>query len=100
MEKNLKRHGRHFVYIVQCQGGTFYTGYTNNIEARIRRHSTGLASKYTRVRLPVKLVWKKEYRYFKKAFLTEKRIKTLTRRQKEALVAGKRLDKALAEANK
>jgi putative endonuclease len=100
MEKSLKRHGKFYVYILQCRGGTYYTGYTNDIEARIKRHNTGFASKYTRVRLPVQLVWKKEYRYFKSAFLMEKRIKQLTRRQKEKLVKGKRLDKVLAEAKR
>ncbi|MBU1524430.1 MAG: tRNA (N6-isopentenyl adenosine(37)-C2)-methylthiotransferase MiaB, partial [Candidatus Omnitrophica bacterium] len=97
--KNLKRHGKHFVYIVQCQDGTYYAGYTNNIAARIRRHNAGFASKYTRPRLPVTLAWKKEYRYFKPAFLMEKRIKKLTRKQKELLVGRMRLDKVLSKKN-
>ena len=48
----------------------------------------------------MKLVWSKEYRYFKPAFLAEMRIKELTRKQKETLVKGKRLDKVLIEAGK
>jgi putative endonuclease len=50
-------------------------------------HNNGNGAKYTRDRRPVKLIWSKEYRYFKKAFLEEKRIKRLTRGQKERLVA-------------
>ena len=87
-----------WVYIVKCSDNTLYTGYTNDLEGRIRRHNEGLASKYTRARLPVRLVWNKEYRQFKSAFKVEKIIKGLTRKQKELLVKGKRLDKVLAKA--
>lgn len=96
----LNRSGKYFVYIVECNDGTFYTGYTPDLEKRLKLHNTGRGAKYTRDRRPVKLVWSKAYRYFKPAFLTEKRIKELTRRQKEALVNGKRLDKVLIDAGK
>lgn len=86
MEKNFKRHGKYFVYIVQCRDGSYYTGYTNDLEKRVERHNAGYASKYTRVRLPVKLVWWKEYRYFKKAFLEELRVKKLKKEQKDKLI--------------
>ena len=82
----IKRKGMFHVYIVECSDGTYYTGYTNNLEKRLKRHNDGLASKYTRSRLPVKLIWCKEYKYYKKAFLEEKRIKELTRKQKEKLI--------------
>ena len=95
MKRKIKRTGSHCAYILECNDGTYYTGYTNSLDERVKLHNAGLASKYTRARLPVKLVWKKEYRYFKKAFLMEKRIKSLTRLQKESLVNGKRLDKIL-----
>ena len=88
------------MYISRCSDGIYYTGYTNNLENRAKRHNAGFASKYTQARLPAKVVWEKEYRYFKKAFLMEKRIKTLTRKQKESLVRGKRLDRVLKEAGK
>jgi len=70
--------------------GTYYTGYTNDLEKRFKEHNDGKrGAKYTRDRRPLKLVWSKEHRYFKKAFLEEKRIKALTRQQKEELVNGK-----------
>lgn len=84
--KEFARSGKFYVYIVQCQDGTYYTGYTPDIEQRIRLHNEGKAAKYTRDRRPVKLVWCKEYKYFKPAFLEEKRVKKLTRKQKENLV--------------
>lgn len=90
------RKGKFYVYIVECVDKTFYTGYTPDIVKRFKLHNAGRGAKYTRDRRPVKLVWFKEYKYFKLAFLEEKRIKMLTRLQKEALVGGKRLDKVLA----
>lgn len=83
---------------MKCADGTYYTGHTSDLEKRLKRHNDGLASKYTRVRLPVTLVWKKEYRQFKSAFKAEIMIKQLTRLQKEALAGGMRLDKVLEDA--
>lgn len=84
--------------MVKCVDGTYYAGYTGDLERRLRRHNDGVASKYTRARLPVALVWKKEYSQFKSAFKIEQVIKSLTRMQKEELVRGRRLDKVLADA--
>ena len=98
--KKITRTGKFYVYVVQCQNGTYYTGYTNNLERRIELHNKGKGAKYTRDRRPVKLVWRKEYKYFRPAFITEKRIKELTRKQKDSLVKGRRLDKVLIEAGK
>ena len=86
MTKRIKRKGRFWVYIVECNDGTYYTGYTPNIERRIKLHNSGRGAKYTRDRRPVELVWSKEYKYFKSAFLEEKRIKRLERKEKEGLV--------------
>jgi putative endonuclease len=100
MKKKFKRLGKFYVYIVECRDGTYYTGYTPDIEKRIKLHNAGRGAKYTRDRRPVNLIWNKEYRQFKSAFLKEKRIKELTRKQKEDLVGGKRLDKVLMDAGK
>lgn len=98
MRQKFRRKGRFCVYMVECSDGTYYTGYTGGLERRLKRHNDGLASKYTRARLPVRLVWKKEYSQFKSAFKTELAIKNLTRMQKEELVSGRRLDRVLADA--
>ena len=84
----IKRHGKHYVYILQCSDNTYYAGYTPKIKRRVKLHNAGKGAKYTRTRLPAKLVWYKKYKYFKKAFLEELRIKKLTRRQKEKLIDG------------
>ncbi len=74
------------MYIVECNNGAYYTGYTPDIKKRVELHNAGKGAKYTRDRRPVKLVWSREYKYFKYAFLEEKRIKKLTRAQKERIV--------------
>jgi len=90
MRKKIKRHSQYYVYIVKCKDGTYYTGHTNDLEKRIKEHNDNKrGARYTRYKRPVKVVWKKEYRYFKRAFLEEKRIKALTRQQKEKLVDGR-----------
>ena len=88
-KRKFNRSGKFWVYIVECCDNTFYTGYTPNIENRIKLHNKGKGARYTRDRRPIKLVWCKQYKYFKLAFLEEKRIKRLTREQKERLIYGK-----------
>ncbi|MDD5108654.1 MAG: GIY-YIG nuclease family protein [Candidatus Omnitrophica bacterium] len=83
---NFKRSGKFWVYILECSDGTYYTGYSSDIGKRIELHNKGRGAKYIRGRGPVKLVWSRKYSYFRKAFLEEKRIQSLTRAQKEELV--------------
>jgi len=88
--RHFKRSGKFYVYIVQCLDGTYYTGYTNDLENRLRLHNSGKGAKYTRSRRPVKLVWSRKYRFFRDAFLEEKRIQSLARQEKIELVDRKR----------
>ncbi len=50
-----------YVYILECSDNSLYTGWTVNIDNRLKVHNEGKASKYTRARLPVKLVYLEEY---------------------------------------
>lgn len=84
--KKFKRKGVFYVYILECQNGTYYTGYTNDIENRIKLHNKGLGAKYLRGKSPIKLVYVKEYKYYKSAINKEISLKKLTRKQKEELV--------------
>ncbi|MBU1122044.1 MAG: GIY-YIG nuclease family protein [Candidatus Omnitrophica bacterium] len=87
MKKACIRRGRFFVYVVECKNGTYYTGYTNDLDRRIVEHNdTKRGAKYLRGKGPVELVWCKEYKYFKKAVQKEREIKKLRRYQKEALI--------------
>lgn len=84
--KAIRRKGRFFAYIVQCRDGTYYTGYTQNLEERVLLHNSGKGAKYLRGKSPVKLVYAKQYRYYKNALNAERRIKELTRKRKSKLV--------------
>jgi putative endonuclease len=84
--KAIKREDKFFVYIVQCRDGTYYTGYTKDLKDRIALHNKGNGAKYLKSKLPVKLVYAKEYRYYKNALRAERRLKKLTRKQKLRLI--------------
>ena len=77
-----------FTYILRCTDGTYYTGWTNNLEKRLAAHNAGVASKYTRSRRPVELVYHERFETKEEAMGREWRIKQLTRAQKEALING------------
>ncbi len=82
-----KRKGKFYVYIVRCADGTYYTGFTPDIKRRIALHNAGRGALYTKYRRPVKLVWHKEYKLFKRAFKKEIALKKLERQQKEKLIS-------------
>ena len=56
MNDNLRQHQSWFVYLLECKDGSFYTGITNDLEKRNKTHNLGLGAKYTRGRIPVKLL--------------------------------------------
>ena len=75
-----------YVYILKCSDGTFYTGWTNDIKKRVCVHNKGKGSKYTKTRLPVKLVYWECYETKTEAMRREWQIKQLSRRQKKMLI--------------
>jgi putative endonuclease len=75
------------VYILKCADGTLYTGISTDLDARLLTHNAGKGAKYTRSRLPVRLVWKKGCTTESVARKREIAIKKLTRTQKETLVS-------------
>lgn len=78
--------GNYFIYIVRCRDGTLYTGYTNDIEERIRKHNRGEGAKFTRGRVPVELVYWEEFSTREEAMQREWAIKQLDRKKKLNLV--------------
>jgi putative endonuclease len=76
------------LYILRCGDGSFYTGVTNDLERRFREHEAGRASRFTRTRRPVVLVYQEECGSRSQALLRECAVKSLGRREKEDLVAG------------
>ena len=75
-----------YAYILKCADGTLYTGWTNNLEKRLKTHNEGKGGKYTRSRLPCKLFYYEEFEDKIKAQRREWEIKQLSRKQKLALV--------------
>lgn len=82
----------YYVYILQCADGTLYTGSTNDPQRRLKVHNSGEGAKYTRSRLPVKLVYQEEQESWNAALRREAAIKKLTRAQKKTLIAQKSAD--------
>ncbi|BDF06518.1 GIY-YIG catalytic domain protein [[Clostridium] hylemonae DSM 15053] len=80
-----------YTYILKCKDGTLYTGWTNDLDKRVKAHNSGKGSKYTRVRRPVELVYYEEFRTKEEAMSREYAIKHMRREEKEVLVkeAGK-----------
>lgn len=75
-----------YTYIVKCSDDTFYTGWTNNLEKRIRDHNDGKGAKYTKSRRPVELVYYETFSQKEDAMRREYAIKQLNRAGKRKLV--------------
>lgn len=78
----------HYVYILRCSDNSLYTGYTTNLDRRLVVHNSGKGAKYTRSRLPVRLVYYEEVSTRSDGLKLERSIKKLTKEKKEDLVAG------------
>ena len=79
---------KHYVYILKCSDGTYYTGYTTDPKRRTQTHNSGKGAKYTRARIPVELIYTEEYDDKIEAQRREYAIKQLTRAEKEKLING------------
>ncbi len=77
---------KYYVYMLRCNDGSLYCGYTPDPQKRLILHNKGTASRYTRARLPVKMVFLMEFESKSEALKTEHTIKKLTKQEKEALV--------------
>ncbi|WP_029452800.1 GIY-YIG nuclease family protein [Clostridium algidicarnis] len=75
-----------YVYILKCSDNTLYTGWTVNIEKRLATHSSGKGAKYTRCRLPVRLVYFEKHPDKISAQKREYAIKQLSRTEKLKLI--------------
>ena len=75
-----------YTYLLKCSDGTYYCGWTDSLEKRLKAHNSGKGSKYTRARLPVELVYYEEYETKQEAMSREWHIKRLSRSEKEKLI--------------
>ena len=84
MERN------YVVYLIECVDHTFYCGITNNIGRRLKEHNKGIASKYTRGRIPVMLLGNSQQMSKSEALKLEYKVKQLPKFEKLAKVRSKR----------
>lgn len=85
------------VYILRCEDGSLYTGITNDLVRRVEQHNAGKASRYTRSRLPVVLVYQELQPSRSLALKREYAIKSLSREEKESLIEAARPTKRRAK---
>ena len=75
-----------YTYIVKCSDGSLYTGWTNNLEKRIKDHNAWRGAKYTKTRRPDVLVYKEEFPTKQEAMKREWEIKRLSRKEKLSMI--------------
>ncbi len=78
-----------YCYVLECSDGTYYTGWTTDPERRLRQHNAGRGAKYTRSRLPVRLVYVEEHPDRSSAMRREVQIKRMSREAKVKLIKSK-----------
>ena len=78
-----------YTYILKCSDETLYTGWTNDLERRVKAHNEGKGAKYTKSRRPVELVYYEKFLTKEEAMSREYAIKHMTRKKKEKLIEKK-----------
>ncbi|MBS4179752.1 GIY-YIG nuclease family protein [Lederbergia citrea] len=73
----------HYFYVLECNDGSYYGGYTIDLERRLAQHNSGKGAKYTRMRKPVKIIYASKYDNKSEALRAEYSFKRLTRLKKE-----------------
>ena len=75
-----------YMYILTCADGTFYCGWTNDLDKRLKAHNEGRGARYTKTRRPVVLSYYETFQTKEEAMKREYAEKRLTRKQKETLL--------------
>lgn len=77
-----------YTYIVKCSDGSLYTGWTNDLDKRLRAHNSGKGAKYTKSRRPVVLAYYEEFQTKEEAMHREWEIKRMSRQEKMRMISG------------
>jgi putative endonuclease len=80
-----------YVYILLCSDGSFYTGYTKNIDARTRLYANGKGARYTRIHKPERVAYVELFGSRAKAMKREREIKKMTHQQKLNLINSRKV---------
>jgi putative endonuclease len=83
----------YYVYIILCNDGSFYTGYTKNVKARARLHANGRGARYTKMHKPQEIAYIEQLTSRAEAMKREKTIKKLNHQQKEDLIKSQKTRK-------
>jgi putative endonuclease len=86
-KKRKKKASAWVVYVLKCRDNTLYTGITSDVSRRFHQHNNGTASRYTRSRLPVKLIFSEPCRNRSQALKKEYAMKQLSRKEKNAYIS-------------
>jgi len=78
------------LYILRCRDGSFYTGITNNLERRLKMHQDGKASRYTRTRGPVEMLYSETCGDRSSALIRECEVKEWPKKKKISLISGEK----------
>jgi len=76
----------YYVYVILCKDNSFYTGYTKDLDSRMRLHMNGKAARYTRMHRPKKIVYVEEFGSRAEAMRREKSVKRLKHSKKLELI--------------
>ena len=88
-KKRKKKTSAWVLYVLKCRDNTLYTGITNDVSRRVYQHNNGTASRYTRSRLPVKLIFSEPCRNRSQALKKEYGMKQLSRKEKIEYISDK-----------
>jgi putative endonuclease len=75
-----------YVYILQCCDGSYYTGYTKDIERRMQQHQNGKGARYTKAHRPQSVAYREQFNTRSAAMKRERKIKKLSHQQKLTLI--------------
>jgi len=86
---NSKEDKKYFVYMVRCKNNSLYTGFSTDVEARVKTHNSGKGARAVKMMgLPVELVYQEECNDLSSALIRENEIKRMTKKKKEQLING------------
>ena len=78
----------HYFYVLECKDGSYYAGYTNDLQKRVKVHNEGKGAKYTRAKRPVRCIYHETFHTKRDAMQAEYRFKQLSRLEKERYIEG------------
>lgn len=83
---------KYYFYVLKCHDGSFYAGFTTDVDKRVAKHNAGKGAKYTRSHRPVTLIYNTSFETKSQALHAEAQFKKLSRRQKEVFLRQRQVE--------